>query len=370
MLILTMNNDTVPSEFSTSIVDVSTHTMAETLTTVTGGKAESLVSNAVPAYLVFVFGVGGNIIALVVLLVTAKTHNWRPFYRYVCGLAITDGGGLLISVPVSLSMYASELQRELSPTLCNFQMFWYMFTLMSSAMIVCGMSFDRFFATYYPFYYNKPHKKIRTNVVLLVIWVLSALISSLPFFGLGSSRKFYPGTWCFLNFIETSIESNIINSIIYASIGIIIVFATWTFNIAVIIYFVYKRYKKESTWSGWKDAHVIIFLLSVVILFTSCWFPLMVNILGHASFALPETAGKTELLLTRLSITNSIVDPWLYLVFRGEIYSAVLVCVRRIYSKRKANISESTPHTLEALSLETKNKPDTASISSNEGCNV
>ncbi|XP_061166022.1 prostaglandin E2 receptor EP4 subtype-like [Saccostrea echinata] len=329
----------------------------------TEGDAESLVINAVPAYLLFAFGVGGNIIALVVLLVTAKTHNWRPFYRYVCGLAITDGGGLLISVPVSLSMYASELQRELSPVLCNFQMFWYMFTLMSSAMIVCGMSFDRFFAIFYPFYYNKPHKEIRTNIVVLVIWVLSALISSLPFFGLGSSRKFYPGTWCFLNFIETTTEVNRINSIIYASIGVVIVLATWIFNIAVIVYFVYKRYKRESTWSGWKDAHVIIFLMTVVVLFTSCWFPLMVNILGHATFALLETAGKSELLFTRLSITNSVVDPWLYIIFRREIYSALLSGVKRLCPTEKESQTDSAPN--QPQSLSTGNKTENVSIETN-----
>jgi prostaglandin E receptor 4 len=230
----------------------------------------------VPAYLLFVFGVGGNIIALVILLLTTKTHTWRPFYRFVCGLAITDGGGILLSVPVSLSIYASDLEKELSPALCDYQMFMYMFTLISSAMIVCGMSFDRFFATFYPLQYNNPHKEIRTNITLAVIWGLSALICSLPLFGLGSSRKFYPGTWCFLNFIETTIELNKIDAIIYATIGLIIVLATWTFNIAVIGYFIHKRYTEESTWSGWKDVHVIIFLLVVVALFTSCWLPLMV----------------------------------------------------------------------------------------------
>ncbi|XP_062586182.1 prostaglandin E2 receptor EP4 subtype-like isoform X1 [Saccostrea cucullata] len=356
--------------FSMSTMEASSQIMTESLNTVTAGTNESLVTNAIPAYLVFVFGVGGNVVALVVLLVTAKTHKWKPFYRYVCGLAITDGGGLLISVPVSLSMYASELQRELSPVLCNFQMFWYMFTLMSSAMIVCGMSFDRFFATYYPFHYNKPHKKIRTNIVVLVIWVTSALISSLPFFGLGSSRKFYPGTWCFLNFIETSIEGNRINSIIYAAIGIIIVLATWTFNIAVIVFFIYKRYKNESTWSGWKDVHVIIFLMTVVVLFTSCWFPLMVNILEHASFALTETAGKTELLLTRLSITNSIVDPWLYLIFRRENYSVLVTCVRRLSGKERASDSEGVPNAETVISLDTRNKTDSASKDSTDCCNT
>ncbi|XP_062586184.1 prostaglandin E2 receptor EP4 subtype-like [Saccostrea cucullata] len=351
-----MNTNTAGNNISKATTDAFTNIIT------TDGEAEPLIINAVPAYLLFAFGVGGNVIALVVLLVTAKTHKWKPFYRYVCGLAITDGGGLLISVPVSLSMYASELQRELSPVLCNFQMFWYMFTLMSSAMIVCGMSFDRFFATYYPFHYNKPHKEIRTNIIVVLIWGLSALISSLPFFGLGSSRKFYPGTWCFLNFIETTTEVNRINAIIYASIGVLIVLATWTFNIAVIVYFVYKRYKNESTWSGWKDAHVIIFLMTVVILFTSCWFPLMVNILGHASLALPETAGKTELLFTRLSITNSVVDPWLYIIFRKEIYYAIISGLRRLCPKEKEFQSDSATNPRAPQSLSSGNKTENVSI--------
>jgi prostaglandin E receptor 4 len=238
--------------------------------------AEPVEHDVTPVYLLFFFGVGGNIIALIVLLLTAKTHKWRPFYRFVCGLAITDGGGLLLSIPFSIDIYESKFQKEFSPALCDYQMFMYMFTLMSSAMIVCGMSFDRFFATFYPLQYNRPNKEIRTNIVLTVIWVASALICSLPLFGLGSSRKYYPGSWCFLNYIETTIELNRIDAIIYATVGVIIVLATWTFNIAVICFFIHKRYTGESSWSGWKDVHVIIFLLAVGTVFTSCWFPLMV----------------------------------------------------------------------------------------------
>ncbi|XP_048764533.2 prostaglandin E2 receptor EP4 subtype-like [Ostrea edulis] len=323
-----MTGDTASDDFTFSTLNTS----IINITTDSNNPAEM---NAAPVLLLFVVGVGGNIIALTVLLLTAKSHNWKPFYRFVFGLAITDGGGLLLSLPVSLSIYASEFQRELSPALCGYQMFMIMFTLMSSAMIVCGMSFDRFFATFYPFQYNRPYKQIRTNIVLTVIWGLSALISSLPLFGLGSSRKFYRG--CFMNFIETTIELNRIDAIIYASIGVIIVMATWAFNIAVIGYFIYKRYTGESTWSGWKDMHVIIFLLTVVVLFTLCWLPFMVNILQHANFALPETAGKTELLLTRLSITNSVVDPWIYIILRREIYSSLMACVRRVYHRGRAS---------------------------------
>jgi prostaglandin E receptor 4 len=260
--------------------------MNGTTTNITNSDTLGVI-NAVPVILLFVFGVCGNFIALTILSLTSDSHKWKPFYRFVFGLAVTDGGGLLLALPVSLSIHTSKIQRELSPALCDYQMFMIMFTLMSSAMIVCGMSFDRFYATLYPFQYNGPHTKIRTNILLAVIWGLSAIISSLPLFGFGSSRKFYPDMWCFLNFIETHIESNRTYAVIYATIGVITALVTWAFSIEIIGYYLYKRHSRESTWSGWKDLDIVIFLVTVVVLFTSCWFPLMVfNTILYLKFSI------------------------------------------------------------------------------------
>lgn len=156
-----------------------------------------------------------------------------------------------------------------------------MFTLMSSAMIVCCMSFDRFFATFYPFLYNSPTKGLRTNIILAVVWCLSGILSSLHLYGLGSSKNIYPGSWCFLNFIELNstypnYRENTIYSYIYASVGVLVVLMTLVINMAVVSFFVRNRLTKKRA-SKKRDIHVIAFLIVIVTVFTSCWAPLMVR---------------------------------------------------------------------------------------------
>ena len=43
-----------------------------------------------------------------------------------------------------------------------------------------------------------------------------------------------------------------------------------------------------------------------------------VNIFQHAAFAVTGQ-GKTELLFLRMAVTNSVIDPWIYILFRKEV---------------------------------------------------
>ncbi|XP_061166021.1 prostaglandin E2 receptor EP4 subtype-like [Saccostrea echinata] len=295
------------------------------------------IRDSVPVILLFIFGVFGNLAALLTLCSRSNSHEWRPFYRFVCGLAVTDGGGILISIPISEYQYLSRFKDPLSTPLCDYLAFVYMFTLMSSAMIVCCMSADRFIATYFPLLYNSPTKGRRANITLALLWVSSAILCSLHVFGLGSAKIFYPGSWCFLNFIDTDVPKNEVYTYIYAIVGVLAVIMTIILNFAVIAYFAYKTFRRKSSKSsfqGWREVHVIIFLLTIVTVLTSCWFPLMVNMLQHASKTI-SGEGETELLLVRLSLTNSVIDPWIYILFRREIALLAVNCTTKVYKRTK-----------------------------------
>lgn len=146
------------------------------------------VLDSVPVILLFLFGVFGNLTALVVLCARSKNHEWRPFYRFVLGLAVTDGGGLLISIPISEYQYLSRFREPLPEPLCEYLAFAYTFTLMSSALIVCCMSVDRFLATFLPLLYSSATKGRRANVTLALVWTTSAALCGLPVLGFGSAK--------------------------------------------------------------------------------------------------------------------------------------------------------------------------------------
>ncbi|XP_061182474.1 prostaglandin E2 receptor EP4 subtype-like [Saccostrea echinata] len=297
-------------------------------------KEPKIWESTVPPVLQFVLGVIGNLIALIALVGARKRHKWRPFHRLVAGLALTDGGGVLLVYPTVMIRYASDFTYEFPKPLCDYSSFIFTFMLISSAMIVCAMSFDRFIAILYPFKYNVLGKKHRANIMLISIWIFGAFISSLHLMGLGSSFNYYPGSWCFLNFVGVTILDRV-NSYVYSLFGLLILFTTISFNVLVIMSLC-RHFKEDTTISKTKrrktDIFNVILLLVIVTLFTVCWTPLMFTILGHAALWISGN-GSRELTVVRFGVTNSIIDPWIYILLRKENFKALQRRFRGIFGK-------------------------------------
>lgn len=62
-------------------------------------------------------------------------------------------------------------------------------------------------------------------------------------------------------------------------------------------------------------------------------FALKVNILQHASGSITGE-GTTELNLLRMGVTNSVVDPWIYILFRKEVILLVISGLERLTGRK------------------------------------
>ena len=132
----------------------------------------------VPVVMLCLLGVIGNAIAVTIVCCAAKSHRWRPFYRLVCGLAVTDGIGVLLALPFAIHRYATDFQFTYSRTVCDYMSVVQMFTIIASAMIVCTMSLERFVALLFPYVYKSIKKGRRSMALLLGGWAFSAIFSS------------------------------------------------------------------------------------------------------------------------------------------------------------------------------------------------
>ena len=78
-----------------------------------------------------------------------------------------------------------------------------------------------------------------------------------------------------------------------------------------------------------------------------------INILQHATLSI-DTNGPTELLVLRFAVTNSIIDPWIYILLRRETLESSQKIYRRIKKKLGYDASESSSR--EKSSSTTKEK--------------
>lgn len=243
---------------------------------------ETFSESIIPPILQGCFGIFGNFFALFLLFYHSKIHRWGPFYRYICALAITDFSGLLFHYPVAIARYASNFSFEFPEEYCYFDTFLFSFSFLSSAMIVCAMSCDRLFAVKYPLNYRcHTHK---TKQVIATIWLFSAAVASFPLLGFGSVQMYYPKTWCFINFASKR-RLDRINAYFYASLCLFILCITIVTNVAVI-YSICNLDKNDPILSNEvekrkrkiDETYIVTLMMTIVILFSVCWIPLVVSI--------------------------------------------------------------------------------------------
>lgn len=62
-------------------------------------------------------------------------------------------------------------------------------------------------------------------------------------------------------------------------------------------------------------------------------FTFKVNILQHASGSI-HGEGPTELNFVRMAVMNSVVDPWIYILFRKEVLLLVITALERLTGRQ------------------------------------
>lgn len=258
--------------FSNMDINWTTGNANESNTTTGVIVSESIV----PPSLQYGFGVFGNIIAMVLLCRSSAQHKWKPFYKLVGALAVTDFSNIALVYPAVMLRYISGFTFDFPKELCEFCSFCFSFSFMSSAFIVSAMSLDRFLAVTFPILYRESQGK-RTTVTLVLIWAFTAIVSSLNLLGIGSVKNFYPGSWCFVDFANNG-RLERVNTYIYSITGLIILSTTVMLNIAVV-YSVSRKPKLSTSDKKRKrnDIFIIVFLFTIVTLFSICWVPLMVS---------------------------------------------------------------------------------------------
>lgn len=210
-------------------------------TAVMGGLPPTIPS------IMFIFGVVGNVIAIVVLQKSRKEQKETTFYTLVCGLAVTDLLGTVLASPVTIATYVKGSWPGGEP-LCQYSGFILLFFFLAQLSIVFAMSVERFLAINHAYFYNDYIKQKLAALALLIIYISNIVFCALPSLGLGQVKLQNPGTWCFIDWHNNHTTVMTFN-LMYAGVNSVVVLATVICNVMVCgaLILMHKRFLRRTS---------------------------------------------------------------------------------------------------------------------------
>ncbi|KAJ0019699.1 hypothetical protein NQD34_007268 [Periophthalmus magnuspinnatus] len=314
--------------------------------------------------IMFIFGVVGNVIAIVVLCKTRREQKETTFYTLVCGLAVTDLLGTLLASPVTIATYVKGLWPGGEP-LCQYFGFTMLFFSLAGLSIICAMSVERYIAINHAYFYNDFVDQRLAALTLLSIYVSNALFCALPSMGFGQVRKQYPQTWCFLEWRSNS-TSDAAYSFTYAGLSSVLIMATVICNVLVCVALIrmHRRYmrrmslgtdsqrnvdprRRARSFSRLAGAEIqmVILLIGTSVVILVCSIPLVAQVFLNQLYKTPVELSleNADLRAIRFASFNPILDPWIYILLRKAVLLKLIEKVKCLFCKMGARGRQQGP---------------------------
>ncbi|CDQ81955.1 unnamed protein product [Oncorhynchus mykiss] len=304
--------------------------------------------------IMFIFGVVGNVIAIVVLCKSRKEQKETTFYTLVCGLAVTDLLGTLLASPVTIATYVKGSWPGGEP-LCQYFGFIMLFFSLAGLSIICAMSVERYLAINHAYFYNDYVDQRLAGMTLLAIYISNVLFCALPSMGLGQVKKQYPQTWCFIEW-RSNVSTDAAFSYMYAGFSSILILATVICNVLVCgaLIRMHRRFvRKMSLWTdpgrnteprrrrsfghlAGAEIQMVIVLICTSAVVLICSIPLVVQVFLNQIYKTPvelRLEKNPDLRAIRFASFNPILDPWIYILLRKAVLLKLIEQIKCLFCK-------------------------------------
>ncbi|KAM7415995.1 hypothetical protein PAMA_018189 [Pampus argenteus] len=325
--------------------------------------------------IMFIFGVVGNVIAIVVLCKSRKEQKETTFYTLVCGLAVTDLLGTLLASPVTIATYVKGSWPGEDP-LCQYFGFTMLFFSLAGLSIICAMSVERYIAINHAYFYNDYVDQKLAGFTLLAIYVSNAFFCALPTMGFGQVKKQYPQTWCFLEW-RSNKTSDAIFSFMYAGLSSLLILATVICNVLVCVALIrmHRRFVRRMSLGtdlgrnvdpqrrgrsfgrlAGAEIQMVILLIGTSAVVLICSIPLVARVFVNQLYKTPVELRldiNPDLRSIRFASFNPILDPWIYILLRKAVLLKLIEKIKCLFCKMgvRRQQRQSNFHCIDAYQL-------------------
>ncbi|XP_030643334.1 prostaglandin E receptor 4 (subtype EP4) b [Chanos chanos] len=304
--------------------------------------------------IMFIFGVVGNVIAIVVLCKSRKESKETTFYTLVCGLAFTDLLGTLLASPVTIANYVKGKWPGGEP-LCEYSAFILLFFSLAGLSVICAMSIERYLAINHAYFYSHHVNQKLAGFTLAGIYLSNALFCALPSMGLGHVKQQYPGTWCFIDW-QTNDTTHASFSYIYAGVSSVLILATVVCNVLVFgaVIMMHRRFMRRTSLGtdhgriadlrrrrsfgrlAAAELQMVVLLIVTSLMVLICSIPLVVRVFENQLYRPPLERAiekNADLRAIRIASVNAILDPWFYILLNRTVVLKLLEKVKCLFCR-------------------------------------
>ncbi|XP_037120840.1 prostaglandin E receptor 4 (subtype EP4) b [Syngnathus acus] len=310
--------------------------------------------------IMFIFGVVGNVTAIVVLRISRKEQKESTFYTLVCGLAVTDLLGTLLASPVTIATYVRGGWPGARP-LCQYSGFVLLFFFLAQLCILCAMSVERYLAINHAYFYNRYVNQRLAALALLAIYVSNAGLCALPSVGLGQVKLQRPGSWCFIDWHGGANRTAVAAfNLAYAGVNAAVVLATVACNVMVCgaLILMHRRFVRRTSLGAGRgrrqaareqparrrrlgrlagaEIQMVILLIATSVVVLVCSIPLLLRIFVNQLYSKQKeewTGLNKDLLAIRMASVNPILDPWVYILLRKTVVLTLMEKIKCLFCR-------------------------------------
>uniref|UniRef100_A0A670HS45 Prostaglandin E receptor 2 n=1 Tax=Podarcis muralis TaxID=64176 RepID=A0A670HS45_PODMU len=297
--------------------------------------------SALPGSLLFAAGLLGNVLALGILWQhqlrarLQRAGGWgRPrasaFYLLVSALAATDLLGKCLLSPIVLAAYARNRSlSELCPgSLCQLFAFLMAFFGLAPTMLLLAMALECCLSLGHPYFYQRHTSRRLGALLTIAAGALCALFCALPLLGFGAIVQYCPGTWCFIRMAGGGRAYSVLYASLLGALGL----AIGLCNLGSMrsLYRMARRGGGPGAPSTappgagrTEELGQLVLLALMTALFTICSLPMIVR--AYVGAFAPDFDEKADLTALRFFSVNSIVDPWVFIIFRTSCVRILII---------------------------------------------
>ncbi|NXS66233.1 PD2R protein, partial [Pandion haliaetus] len=264
-------------------------------------------------------------------------------------------GKCLLS-PIVLAAYAyNRSLSELGPggrtegepgVLCQLFTFLMAFFGLVPTLLLLAMALECWLSLGHPYFYRRHLTRRLGAALVLAAAGLCALFCALPLLGFGVPMQYCPGTWCFIR-MAGGTPHQLVFPVLYASLMGLLVLAIGACNVSSMrhLYGMARRQPRRgsppATAPRMEELDHLILLGLMTALFTICSLPLIIRVYTGAFAA--DFNEDADLRALRFLSVNSIVDPWVFIIFRTSVFRTFIRRVCRRLNSRKTTLKGPDP---------------------------